>query len=305
MWDGLRGWSVVSFIGFVAAGSGACTGQIGPPQGPPTPNPGCMDVIVQPMPAFGTTGVRNGEFSVAYDPRPVSAQGNGNGYVYAATQELTLDPAVAFPSCIIAKKTVVYVSDQGGVAGSWKPAVGNSFLPGANNASAPFPSAKLPQAQVWATDEVIRVASDGTVYLSILEMSPFTGCSDPHTINNVQFNQVDIFVSAPGANEFHGLVVGPNSDRKTGTDGSIEFNDHPTLAVNPLDPTQAVVFYTTTLDESANATQFRTVRRAADGSLSLAGMQTETKDRLFSNLAFDEFGKLYSADAGLLVIQWV
>jgi hypothetical protein len=71
-------------------------------------------MITKPIEAFGTTGVRNGELSVAYDPRPVAAQGAGISYVYAAAQELTLDPAVPLPSCIIAKKIVVYVSEKGG-----------------------------------------------------------------------------------------------------------------------------------------------------------------------------------------------
>ncbi len=260
-------------------------------------------MITKPIAAFGTTGVRNGEFSVAYDPRPVSAQGKGISYVYAAAQELTLDPAVAFPSCTIAKKIVVYVSEKGGQKDTWNPADGNKFLPGANNASAPFPTAKLPQKQVWATDQVIRVASDGTVYLSILEMSPFTSCADPHTTANAPFNQVDIFVSAPGAKEFHGLVVGDNSERQPGANGTIEFFDHPTMAVNLLDPTQAVVFYSVFLDRTAHPTIFRTVRRATDGSISIIGRQAEAATRSFSNLAFDEFGKLYSADSSLKVVQ--
>ncbi len=304
-WDGVRDRSVVRFFVFAAAGLGACTGQIGPPLGPPSPNIGCTELLTPPTQAFVNTGLRNGEFSVAYDPRPTSAQGAGNTYVYAAAQELTLDPGTPFPSCILAKKTVVYFSDRGGQKGTWKLAGGNKDLPGANNAAAQFARARLSQGQVWATDQIIKVASDGTVFLSILEMAPFSSCADPTTLNNAPFNQVDIFTSAPGAGSFRGLVVTDDSERVGNrTTGPVDFYDHPTMAVNLTDPTQAVVFYTIFQGTMAErATEFRTVRRAADGSISVVGKQTESALRGFSALAFDEFGKLYSAGGNLQVIQ--
>ena len=167
----------------------SCTGHISEPGGgPPQAVPPCVGNPTQLNLAFLNSGKRNGEFSLASDPRSTTAQG-GNQFVYAAGQELTLGNS-PFPACIIAKKTVVYFSDQNGRIGTWKPAVGNQDLPGANNPKAANPRSQLPQSRVWATDEVIRVASDGTVYLTLLDTAADTSCTPQFDFQHAPFSQV-------------------------------------------------------------------------------------------------------------------
>jgi len=252
-----------------------------------------------PQLAFLNAGKRNGEFSVAYDPRAVAQQAGNTNYVYAAAQELTLgDPTV--PSCIIAKKTVVYVSADGGQ--TWTLAPGNADLPGANNPGAAFDRARLAQNQVWATDQTIRVASDGTVYLTILDDSPYASCQDLTILERTAFNRIELFTSAPGAGHFTGVVVVDDSEGTTNSNGTREFFDLPQLAVSPADPNLAVIFYSGNF-VSPTVLALRTVQRTASGMI-VSQPQTNLGLASESALAFDEAGLLYVVGSDLSVKQF-
>src|SRR5260221_4060904 len=116
-------WNDVTraLIVVVCACGASCNAPPPKPGGPPMAMPPCENLTTPPTVAFLNTPppnmppFRNGEFTLAFDPRTTAVQG-GNQWVYAAGQELTLAPG-AFPSCIIAKRTVVYVSSKGGAAG--------------------------------------------------------------------------------------------------------------------------------------------------------------------------------------------
>jgi hypothetical protein len=277
----------------VAMSGISCTGHISAPSGgPPQAVPMCSANPTPPTLAFLNSGKRNGEFSLAFDPRSTAAQG-GSQLVYAAGQELTLGNT-AFPACIIAKKTVVFVSDQGGQPGTWKVAPGSQDLPGANNPQAANPRSRLSQSQVWATDEVIRVASDGTVYLTLLDTAADASCDVQFTFDAVPFDQVEIYASPPGATSFKFLAAKSDAERAgTRPTGSLEFYDLPQLAVNPSDPTQAVVFFTTIPPGSPNEQgEVCTVHRAADDTLT---RPAPCQNFLIgeSNIAFDTQGHLY------------
>lgn len=73
-----------------------------PPHGNPSPSP-CPTMATPATVTLPNPAKRNGEFTVAFDPRTAAQQGNQN-LVYAAGQELTLGD-LPFPSCIVAKKS--------------------------------------------------------------------------------------------------------------------------------------------------------------------------------------------------------